>query len=205
MNDIVTIFDAFYSKFVLRDFLAKIVPGLILLASIAISLAPSISFIITYVVSMSFWCWIAIFGMAWIASFAVQSFAEKYGFIRYYPEELDETRYYNEQITFSEISSILEKQIVERFKVIKEACGNSYVTLSIALILLAMDRILDTLSSGVPLLPRIYSDLLNIGDVSIILLGTIYFLHKMHFIHVNREYNYMIQVIESYNSASVSE
>ena len=201
MNDeLVTLFDAFYSKFVLRDFLAKIVPGSMLVSAIAISLT-SFPFFLNYVSLMSYWFWIAGFGIAWIATFAVQSFAEKYNFIQYYPvmEGLDQKGFYEKQIKFNQISSISEKQQVERFVVIKEACGNSYVTLSISLLLLMTDGILDTIRNEGLILPWIQNELFQI-HVLIVLIGAIYFLRKMHFIHVIRQYEYLLQVIESKNN-----
>lgn len=82
-----TVFDSFYTRFVLRDFFGKIVPGGILLFAIAVS-ATSPSSVAAYIASMSFWAWIATFGVSWLTAFAIQSFAENVRFIRYYPKVL---------------------------------------------------------------------------------------------------------------------
>lgn len=203
MNELVTLFDAFYSRFVLRDLFAKIVPGMMLLSAMAMSLTSSSS-VLTYVASVSFWFWIAIFSAAWIIAFAVQALAEKYDLIRYYPKGLEQIQIYDMLIQFYKISSVLEKQQIERLVVIKEACGNGYMALSISLLLLVVDGILDTYNVGTPLIQWIFSELFRVGHVFIVLLGAIYFLRKMHFIHVDRQHDYMVRVLRQYEHGATS-
>jgi hypothetical protein len=70
MSEVENIFNTFYSKFILRDFFGKIVPGSILLSSIATSLM-SLTRTLKYMDSMSGWMWLFFVGIRWIAGFAV--------------------------------------------------------------------------------------------------------------------------------------
>lgn len=203
MNELSTLFDSFYSRFVLRDLFGKIVPGMMLLSAMVVSLTSSSSILI-YIASVSFWFWSVIFSVSWILAFAVQALAEKYGYIRYYPEEMDKIQSYDMNIQFNKISSKLDRQQVERLIVIKEACGNGYTSLSISLLLLVADGILDIYSSGTPFMQWIFGELFSKGLVLIVLLGVIYFLREMHFIQVDQEYKYKDRVLKQNGTATAS-
>ena len=82
--------DALYSRFLLRDFFGKIVPGLLLLFTLGIvfvspeDCAPGTCRDI--IMALPLGVWVAIFGAAWIAAIAVQSFGEWAKLFRYYPK-----------------------------------------------------------------------------------------------------------------------
>lgn len=83
------LFDAFYSRFLLRDVVAKVIPGLLLLLTYA-SVIKSPEYIIAFFKpGMSVWMWLATFSLSWIVGFAVQSFGETFGMIEYFPRDID--------------------------------------------------------------------------------------------------------------------
>lgn len=196
MNGWQTVFDSFYTRFVLRDFFGKIVPGGILIFAIAVS-ATSTSSVVAYLASMSFFAWVAIFGVSWLIAFAIQSFGEKplpgrcsFSFIRYYPKSLEQQQFYDMYIRFHQNALPNEMQQVERLVVIKEACGNGYVAIAISLVLVVVDTILNRVWVVVPFL--------------IVAFAAVYYLRQMHFICVQREHDYMVQALKTHGPESVS-
>src|SRR4030042_2781472 len=85
MSDLSNLFSAFYSQFVLRDFFGKIIPGFLLILSIAVSLTSSKE-TDKYLEAMSGWMWLMTGGVSWIGGFLVQSFGEACGFFRAFPK-----------------------------------------------------------------------------------------------------------------------
>lgn len=244
-----TLFDAFYSRFVLRDLFAKILPGLMLILAVVTPLLPCPFNVISEVpVAL----WVIVFSIAWVTGFAIQSLGEACGFIRLCPFEtsekltklpfdkilLDHTtnkiRYdsdkqllifkgvmsegektqllklptdksYKKAITalsqkslftdekerfkyvmkLHNTASLAEKRQYERFIVIKEACGNSYVAL-----LLSLVSLMAYAAHGILELPA-HS---WVGLVTIA--GAIYLLRRMHFIHVTKQQDYLHCALE---------
>jgi len=164
---------------------------------------------VKYVASMSFWAWIAALGVSWLTAFAIQSFAEKplpgrgsFSFIRYYPKSLDQQKFYDIYIRFRKNASPDEKQQVERLVVIKEACGNGYVAIAISLLLVVVDAIHgDSILS--PVAPA-SSNLWVVVPLLIVAVAVVYYLRQMHFIHVQRQYDYMVQTLNFHESKSAS-
>jgi len=195
MSDFSDFFESFYSKFILRDIAAKVTPGLIFVFSIAAS-ASSVASVFAYMAAMSLWVWVSLYAVAWIAAFAVQSFAEKASLIRYFPSSVVQSEFYDVQIEFARICSSDEKQQRERFVVIKEACGNSYVSLTIATLILILGAIIEASFNGTAFWPWAWQASHRVLLPILVLAGTIVFLRKMHFIHVEREFLFMKRVLE---------
>lgn len=208
------IFDSFYTRFVLRDFFGKIVPGGILLSAIAVSVMSPAS-VIKYIASMSFWAWIVALGVSWLTAFAIQSFAEKplpkkllpkgcdFSLIRYYPRGRNQKESYDLRFYFHQKASPDEKRQAERFVVIKEACGNGYVAIAISLVLVMVDAIRDK-DSVLSFVAPAPSNLWVVVPVLILAIAAIYYLCQMHFFHVKREYNYMVRSLELHKSEFAS-
>jgi hypothetical protein len=83
-DDLRSLFDAFYERLVLRDFLGKVVPGLILLFTVCASVAwvnlTSVEFsnLVKILIKLSFLGWLVIFGAAWLIAFAIQAFGQSF-------------------------------------------------------------------------------------------------------------------------------
>ena len=76
MDKLGDIFNAFYTQFILRDVLGKIMPGLILVLVISTGFFNKPSEIIKCLSNLSLMLWLVILGAAWLAGLAVQSFGE---------------------------------------------------------------------------------------------------------------------------------
>ena len=145
MENLRGLFDALYDRLVLRDFFGKIVPGLVLLSTIYFCFArwQKVPSSIGCIENIPSFAWLAIFGLAWMLTFSVQAFGESCGktykrqLIHYYPpEEFDNDKKFLEfKGKFNEVAYPDEKRQMERFVVIKEACGNGYVTILISFLL----------------------------------------------------------------------
>jgi len=202
VKEIKSIFDAFYSRYILRDLTAKVIPGFIFLTSFSVFLIfllfdyydidSSVSYIIEFYKGMSFWMWIIILALTWVFGFSIQYVGEKFGLIRYYPEfmdnektqKLDESTFHRMYLFLQNNGTNKERQEYERFVTIKEATGNSYVSIMISyiifiLFLLAADYMIFNEKPWI------------IIFISMTVFGIIISLRKMHFIHVDREYSIM--------------
>ena len=205
MEQLATLFDAFYSRFVLRDLLAKIAPGAIFLIALSAIVTDSAESIADHLANLSFWAWIILISVSWITGIAIQGIGEKLHLIIYYPEwkdpdkkeKLDRGAWYKMDIEFSEKASESEKQQVERFVVIKEACGNAYIALSISVILLTLNGLINLLLCRNDLYLWLREVILPLSPVIAITLTFIFFLRYMHYEHVQRQYDYLSQCLKA--------
>ncbi len=212
------IVNALYSRLLLRDFFGKVVPGAVLLVS-ALS-----SFIVQdsgkLVLSLPFSLWLFALGISWLLGFAVQSFGEQTQLIRHYPKILEKTSWRNisslkeldgknlkgeydvnigyvhfqEYITdFSKtVNSFDDIQQKERFSVIKEACGNGYVALLVATTKILGEFII--LNHG-----KTLDTLLSHSGLIIIVVATIVYLRRMHFICADQELRFSVMVMKNFD------
>ena len=131
--------DALYSRFLLRDFFGKIIPGAIFLLPVTILLFKSSS-ILESLNDTSLGVWLLLLGFAWITAFAIQSFGERVGFIQYYPPSDGQSANQVQRDWYVKYAKLKNRndyerhaQEFERLSVIMEACGNMYVALVVAL------------------------------------------------------------------------
>ena len=204
MSYIENLFDALYYQFVLKDLFGKIIPGLLFLSVMAISQIPPTEFFIYVAFMKNWWFWLITLGIAWIIAFSIQSFGEKFNLIRYFPckgEDKECIAIAHQKLRqFNKYAPKIEWQIVERYRLIMESCGNSYLTLSISLMLIFVDGILDAYAKNEPIIPWIIDVIYDFGLLFFVIIGIIWFLRRMHFEHVKRSYNYMEEFLKEYEA-----
>lgn len=187
-GQLVNIFDAFYTRFVLRDFFGKIIPGLILLCVVVGSIV-ELETLAAQATSLSFWVWVFVLGIAWITAFAIQSLGEFLKLIRYYKVTVSESQWTDLTRAFREHPNYYShQQRYERLVVIKEACGNSYVALMLSGVWLFVHRVVQDGTQAI-------SDLVGNVDLVILIVLLILLLRRMHFVHVNRQHNLLESVL----------
>jgi len=141
MSDLTSLFDALYTRLLLRDFFGKIVPGSFIILAIVISLPPysDLYFRDGKMLRVHVILALAIFlGVAWIIAFAVQAFGETFKLIKWHGEKTDQ-EFLKKRVDFGRRASCRESQQLERLIVIKEACGNGYLALVLSALLLFLD------------------------------------------------------------------
>lgn len=198
INSLTSLFDSFYTRFVMRDILAKVIPGSILLVFISATIL-SLPKVISSINSMSFGLCIVGGGAAWLVGFIVQSFGEMFKLIRYFPKKISWDDEIENILAFLEVASYDEKLQFERFVVIKEACGNGYVALLVSFLFSIFIKVLEslfTLSFTHSLLST-NSWLYGIGIALWVL--AIIFLRRMHFEHVTRQHNFLYKGLNHHN------
>ncbi len=187
-SELTTIFDSFYTRFVLRDLLAKIVPGATVLLTISITVTDP-KCVFDYLADLRFWTWIFLTAFSWTVGIAIQGIGDKIRLIRNYPKwevpgqrEFKLETWYKKIIEFHRVASEDEKQKLERFGVIKEACGNEYVALFIPTILLFI-RIV-----------KLYDFDLAVAIIIVIIFmcSLCYMYHE----HLQRHYKYLEEVLK---------
>lgn len=125
-----------YTRFVLRDFVAKILPGLVLLASLS---SVTFGWSATHeAFQQARWIEaIGIGGIAWILAFAIQEIGHR---ARILDHKSDKVRI-EAGVKFSRSCNEDERALRERYIVIKEACGNLFVSivLSVSVLLASQE------------------------------------------------------------------
>ena len=188
MNTSLNIFDGLYYRFVLRDFFGKIIPGFILLSSIAISLT-SLTDFKNNIGLMSYWFWIVSLSISWITGLAIQAIGDYTNLIKYFPESETFDTYYDKLLLLNKTIPSIEWQNFERLRLIMESSGYSYISLSISLIFLSIDYLVDNGASNI-----------SFNEVFVFILFIIFIssLRNMHFIHVNRSHQYLLKLLHNY-------
>jgi len=183
------IVDSVYSRFILRDALGKMVPGLILVASITATLVP-VPIMVDHARSIPSWGWLAVFGLSWLAAFALQSFGERTGLFKSLPPgpDKDLNQWYKDYLRFKTHAAPQAIREHERFVVIMEACGNASVALLVSAILLVIDGFTDTVRAAVPIRPWICGELLRLAAPLIALMFSAVFLWLVHYKHRERHF-----------------
>jgi hypothetical protein len=130
------VFDGLYSRFILRDFFGKIVPGAIPVMVLYYTLGTNQSFSVK---DIPLEVWVLLYGVSWITGFAIQSIGEwlhdhceKLG-IRYHTQQTEEL-FYDLRIKACASAAPFERQEIERTIVIKEATGNTSIAILVSLI-----------------------------------------------------------------------
>ena len=188
MNTSLNIFDALYYRFILRDFFGKIVPGFILLFSIAVSLTSLIDFK-NELALMSYWFWIVSLSISWIAGLTIQAIGDYTNLIKYFPEPETFDTYYDKLLLFNKHFPSIEWQNFERLRLIMESSGYSYVSLLISLIILLIDYLFE--NNGVSNIS--FNDVVVLSVFILFILS----LRKMHFIHVIRSHKYLLKLLDN--------
>jgi hypothetical protein len=126
--------------------------------------------------------WVLTGGFSWIGGFLIQSFGEFFKLIRMFPTTLKYPDFFQKLVKFEMLSKTNQcgQGDLERFVVIKEACGNFYVALIIASLILFLNALFNKSQTIVinrfQLILIICTILFSIG-----------FLARMHFKHTERQ------------------
>jgi hypothetical protein len=204
MNDLGQLFDAFYSRFILRDFLGKITPGTIFLSALALWFkSPTDLFQFSYYKDIPLMFWILFLAIAWLVGFTMQSFGElkfpKIGpLIEYYPHPqfFSDSKWMEFYVSYTDLIRTGEypedARGIERMVCIKEACGNGYVAILWSIGTLA-------LKVGYSYNSIAYHELIAPASGILFLLLIMILLRCMHYKHVWRLYNYMLTFLEKHS------
>ncbi|MGB0721642.1 MAG: hypothetical protein ACPGU7_04520 [Gammaproteobacteria bacterium] len=183
MSDLTGLFDALYSKLLLRDFFGKVVPGAVVICALGFVVVGSAE-VERFVQSAGFWPGLVILGFAWLIGFAVQAFGEVTKLIGYHDYETG-ALFYKRRKLFIEHTDAREHQQLERLVVIKEACGNGYVALLLGGVLVSLDFVVTSGLSSTVLLASAHWHAIVFFVVLIAALA------KMHRIQIKRQTEYM--------------
>jgi len=202
MDDLRNLFDAFYDRLVLRDFLGKVVPGFLLLSTVCVSFtwvnvtSEEFSTLLKNLLNLSFLAWFVIFGTAWLLAFAIQSFGEWAHLIEYFPRNVfpSDESFFRFRREFEKKAKPEDGIQRERFVVILEACGNGYLSLIISLLFIILHS-LWRLCFGSLTWQLLGYGFKIWGPVLLLAVFLLLFLRKMHRIHVNRMYDYMKVIV----------
>ena len=133
--DLEKLFDSFYEKLILRDFLGKIVPGFLFICGVTFSIF-GVEALDRFFSEMRATASIMTIGSSWILGCALQYGGEACCLFRTHPPEFgnrqDGHHYW---ATFYSTASARELIQAERLNVLKEACGNTAVAIAIVCVI----------------------------------------------------------------------
>jgi hypothetical protein len=134
MSDLVKVLDYLYSRFILRDFLAKAVPGALVLGSCAL-LWWDLKTILGGLGKLPIYTYVLLYGIAFVTGFGIQAIGTFSWVVTLRPrcERLKDTL--ARLNTFRERATDKQQQQHERFVVLKEMTGNTAVALLIGIII----------------------------------------------------------------------
>lgn len=154
LNAILKIINAFYSKFILRDFFGKIISGSLFLIMVSFAIIRIEHAVIFYDYLKNFWIWVIFIGISWLIGFAIQGIGTKeiktnngerknYQLIRVFPKEYTNKEGEDLYNKFKEkCKDYDKKEQHERYVVVKEACGNGGASLLFSSIFLLLNIII---------------------------------------------------------------
>lgn len=204
MADLEQLADTLYSRFILRDFVGKVVPG----ALLTVSTLQSVTFphsLLDNLSSLPAAIWLALLGFCWIAGFIVQWLGAILG-TRSYPHIGDkipgtsarhtkantpasDVEFHRAVLKYRHLGS-QETQQLERFTVIKEACGNGYVSLILASAVCLAAAMWTVRHLGfVGSIEWLTSGITSFWPGLVILVVSIVALWRVHREHVEKEWN----------------
>lgn len=156
------LFDALYSRLLLRDAFGKVLPGMIWLSAIVVA-AGGLPFTIALLMGLNAMQGLLLLGFGWIVGFAVQSSGKVIWPPRLrtqtYPPGTfaDREQFAMKLVEFHRTANEHESQTLERFVIIKEAAGNMYMAVLLAAATIGFDWASEAVflegSSYPPLLP----------------------------------------------------
>ena len=152
------LFDALYSRLLLRDAFGKVLPGTIWLAAIVVS-ALGLPLAIALLEGLTTMRSLLLVGLGWVVGFAVQSSGKVIWppllRTQTYPPGAfaDHAEFAAKLVTFHRRATEHESQTLERFVIIKEAAGNVYVAVLLAAATIGLDWASEALFLDVPSYP----------------------------------------------------
>jgi hypothetical protein len=138
------IFDALYTRLLLRDAFGKVLPGIVWLSAI-VGAGWGLGMVATLSADPSLVRGLLLLGLSWVVGFAVQSAGKmlRPSYLRietFPPAEFSGNKEFTEQMTeFHRIATDREAQAHERYAIVKEAAGNMYMAVLLAVMTLTLD------------------------------------------------------------------
>lgn len=192
MNGLTELINSFYNNFILRDIVAKIVPGFLLAFSIA-TLKYEPSRIFKFIREASATELAFVTAGSWVIAFGLQAMGEALGLIRLWPKDLNSEQARKRIVCFGRRATPEEKRIVERYVVIKEACGLGYLALLMSLVMIIAGEASRN-GAGAGLLHAVSNHKLLIGS-TFLLAAAMWWTHCKH---LKRQYDTYDAVDQEY-------
>lgn len=175
MSDVGEVVTSLYDKLILRDFLAKVLPGIIVMLAIYVawfSTALSPATTIMHLSQASVGLWVIVVGLGWFAGMAVQATGEAIRVIRPFSRKTASSDFIKDLVAVQNSIPRLQ-QGYERYVIIKEACGNASLSILVAVIFIT--------------LRAWYGQPLSAGWLTLVAILAAAALLRMHWVHLERQ------------------
>lgn len=184
-------FDGFYTRFILRDLVGKVVPGFLFFGVIASTIA-GVPATYAHLQNAHLPEMLFMVGLSWVSTLSIQAMFDAIGLFRYFPGDFRTST--KDVVRFMRIATPDEKAQYERFVVIKEGCGNNANALLLGLLFWLVLN-LARIATGAK---HQFRQALSVEGVFLLTLGiaVLVFLYVMHREHVRRQFDYVTMTLE---------
>lgn len=182
--------DRLYDR-VIRDLFGRIVPGLLLLLALAVSVT-SFTEVGLALERATAWMWLLAFGAGWLAAFALLALGRRFSLVQFSPDTITEAQYWAAEERFRSTASRRQRAEYERLITIRDATGAASVSLFLALLVLAVDFVVDVHLHESP-----WSEIRNDATAGTTLVALGMALQLVHREHMRRAWTFLSNAPDS--------
>jgi len=176
--------DRLYDR-VARDLFARMVPGLLLLVSLAVSVT-SFSEVGLALERATVWMWLIAFGAGWLTAFALLEIGRRFNLALLSPEAVTDEQYWAAEERFRSTASRRQHAEYERLVTIRDGMAAASVSLFLSLSALGVDFVIDVHLHESP-----WSEIRNGATALAILVAVSVALQLVHRGYVRRTWRYL--------------
>ncbi len=176
--------DRLYDRLI-RDLFARVVPGLILLLSLAVSVT-SFNEVEAALERGTVWMWLLAYGAGWLTAFAVLALGRRFNLVLLSPETTTDDQYWAAEERFRVNASRRQRAEYDRLATIRDATAAASVALFLAIAVLAVDFIVDVHIHESP-----WSEIRNGATALVVLIAAGVALQLTHREYVRRAWRFL--------------
>jgi hypothetical protein len=182
--------DRLYDRLV-RDLFARIVPGLLLLLSIAVSVT-SFGDVMAALERATFWMWILALGAGWLVSFALLEIGTRFNLAIFSPDTVTDEQYWAAEERFRSAASRRQRAEYDRLVTVRDALATASVSLFLSLATMAVDFVVDVHLHESP-----WSEIRNGATAVVLMLALGVALQLRHREYVRRAWSHLAYTSEA--------
>ncbi len=183
-----------------RDLFGRVVPGLLLLLSVAVSVS-SFEDVTSALERATTWMWLLAFGAGWLTSFGLLEIGRRFNLALLSPDSLTDEQYWTAEERFRSGASRRQHAEYDRLVAIRDAMATASVSLFLSAGALGVDFVVDVHLHESP-----WAEIRNGATALVVLLGVGVALQLMHRAYVRRTWRYLSYATEDrgHRAASAS-
>jgi hypothetical protein len=176
--------DRLYDRFV-RDLFTRVVPGLLLLLSVAVSVT-SFGEVGLALERATTWMWLIAFGAGWLTGFGLLEIGRRFNLALLSPEAVTDEQCWTTEERFRSTASRRQHAEYERLVTVRDGMAIASVSLFLSMVVLGVDFVVDVHMHESP-----WSEIRNGATALVVLVGVGVALQLVHRAYVRRTWRYL--------------